>query len=616
MWADVPSPDRRWKQLAGVHGPGVYILSSATWKDRLRILGLFAGLAARPMRKALALPLRAAAILRAPAPERLLIAPQDIRTGDPTIAAEIVAGYFAFGGKIVNAHGLSPFALEPGSNAWAMQLNGFGWLRHLRAAEDPRLKAQARVLVDEFLKVSARPAAGPVWEPQVAARRMIAWLSQSPIILDGSDRAFYVRFMEALGTTRLHLERCFTEGLDGEPRLLAAIALAEFGLCAPASGSFQRKSTNLLASEIAAQILADGGHVSRDPQCLIDLLLDLLPLRQAYAARGIPVPAPVLNAIDRMMPMLRLFRHGDGTLALFNGMSLTAPELVATILAYDDARAQPLTNAPYSGYQRLDAGSAILITDSGTIPPPAFASRAHAGCLSFEFSHGLQRIIVNCGDPEISRANIREFARATAAHSTLVIDDTSSSKFAIHTGLGTWLGDQILSGPSKVTAERLHGDGFTTLRLSHNGYESRFGFIHSRELSLANDGELLEGRDALEDSGRRVPDGLPYVLRFHLHPSIEASLAGEDTAAILDLPDGDRWLFQADAAIALEPSILFAAGGGPRHTTQIVIASNSAGQTVIHWALRKRPAEPAGDRPGPANEAPANTSPGDPASPR
>ena len=54
-----------------------------------------------------------------------------------------------------------------------------------------------------------------------------------------------------------------------------------------------------------------------------------------------------------MMPMLRFFRHGDGNFALFNGMGPTAADLMATILAYDDARGEPVTNAPHSGYQRI-----------------------------------------------------------------------------------------------------------------------------------------------------------------------------------------------------------------------------------------------------------------------
>ncbi len=85
----------------------------------------------------------------------------------------------------------------------------------------------------------------------------------------------------------------------------------------------QRSAMRRLADELDRQILPDGGHISRNPGTLIDLLIDLLPLRQAFAARNIAPPPALLNAIDRMMPMLRFFRHGDGSFALFNGMGPT-----------------------------------------------------------------------------------------------------------------------------------------------------------------------------------------------------------------------------------------------------------------------------------------------------
>ncbi|MEA2859508.1 MAG: hypothetical protein QOC72_1547, partial [Methylobacteriaceae bacterium] len=97
--------------------------------------------------------------------QRLLIAPQDIRTVDPTIATEIYAGYFAFGGKIVNAGTLSPFQIEAPSKSWARALGGFGWLKHLRAADTPLARANGRALVEDFLKERGRPAADdPMWE--------------------------------------------------------------------------------------------------------------------------------------------------------------------------------------------------------------------------------------------------------------------------------------------------------------------------------------------------------------------------------------------------------------------------------------------------------------------
>ncbi len=531
--------------------------------------------------------MRALRNLRSRAPERLLIAPQDIRTADPTVAADIGSGYFAFGGKIVNAMGRSPFALEPASQAWARQLAGFGWLRHLRATDNVAIRARARGLIGDFLDVHAKPGAALAWEPRVGARRMLSWLSQSPVILAGADRDFYGRFTMALETHRAFLERQLGSTLSGDDRLLVALTLAEYALCVDGTAASQRRGTEALAAELAAQITPDGGPISRKPQVLIDVLLDLLPLRQAYAARSVPAPQSLLNAIDRMMPMLRLFRHGDGSLALFNGMGQTAPELVATILAYDDARARPLGNAPYVGYQRLEAEGTVLVVDAGAPPPRAFSAAAHAGCLSFELSSGVRKIVINCGTPEGGRASAREAARSTAAHSTLVVDDTSSCRFAGGGALGRWLGEQVLAGPTKVTAERGERDGMASLALSHDGYAARFGTIHHRTLTLSATGDRLEGHDRLVDAVRRPTGALPYALRFHIHPGFKARATPDGSAVRLDTPDGESWLFESDAEAFVEPSILFAAPGGPRPTVQIKVPADAATRAEIHWSLRR-----------------------------
>src|ERR1700759_5148800 len=62
--------------------------------------------------------------------ERLIIAPQELRTAAPTPAAEIYAGRSAFAGKVVVCDGRSPFEMAPPSEEWAYVLLGFGWLRH------------------------------------------------------------------------------------------------------------------------------------------------------------------------------------------------------------------------------------------------------------------------------------------------------------------------------------------------------------------------------------------------------------------------------------------------------------------------------------------------------
>jgi uncharacterized heparinase superfamily protein len=574
--------------LAAKQNGGGEFLAGATFKDRLRVVGLLAARAGLILRRGLGAPVHMMMGLGRRPPERLLIAPQDIRTSDPTLAADIYAGYFAFGGKIVNAHGRSPFELVPVSPAWTRALAGFGWLRHLRAADTAVARANAHALVDDFLTLSGKPSHIPAWEPEVAARRMLAFLSQSPVILEGADRAFYRRFMKGLGRIQLFLERKIAGGLNGEPRLLAAIALAEFGLCAEGTRNLTRKGTKLLIEELDRQILPDGGHIGRNPEVLLDLLPDLLPLRQAYAARGLQPPAQLLNAIDRMMPMLRLFRHGDGTLASFNGMGVTPPELLATILAYDDVRAQPLTSARHSGYQRLQAEDAIALIDAGAPPPQIYSNRAHAGCSSFEFSSGGQRLVINCGAPDANRAAAREAARMTAAHSTLVIDDTSSCRFASHAGLQKWLGDQIVSGPDKVDVERHDQPMGTMVVVAHNGYEARFGLIHERRIMLSPDGKSLGGTDRLRAAkvGEKA-ETHPFAIRFHIHPNVRLKRVREGRAVLCILPNGKRWLFENSAGQAdIEESIFFAAPDGPRSCAQIAVHGETGPGTVVEWSFR------------------------------
>src|ERR1700681_2916878 len=307
-------------------------------------------------------------LLRWPLPQlkadRLLIAPQDLRTAASTLATEIYSGRFAFAGKVVICDGRSIFEMEPPSDEWATALLGFGWLRHLRAAESGITRANARALVDEWITLQGtwHPVA---WRPETTARRVIAWLTQATLILDDADVRFYRRFLRnptrQVGYRRLPPR----DTRDGVPRLQARIALAYAALTMAGQAGNLRGVTKRLAAELDRQVLPDGGHISRNPSALIELLLDLLPLAQAFTTRNVPPPPALTRAIDRMMPMLRFFRHGDGAFALFNGMGPTSPELIATILAYDDARGEPVANAPHSGYQRIQAGSTVVLMETG-----------------------------------------------------------------------------------------------------------------------------------------------------------------------------------------------------------------------------------------------------------
>src|SRR5438105_4066007 len=519
--------------------------------------------------------------------DRLIIAPHDLRTADATRAAEIYAGRFVFAGKIVTCQGRSIFDLEPPSEDWEVALLGFGWLRHLRAADTALTRANARSLVDDWISnpTHKRPVTR---RADVMARRVISLLSQAPLVLGDSDSKFYRRYLRGLAREIRYL-RYTMDIADGVPRLQVLIALCYASLCLANQASHIRSATRRLSDELQRQIMPDGGHISRNPGALVELLSDLLPLRQTFAARNIAPPPALLNAIDRMMPMLRFFRHGDGTFALFNGMSSTPSDLLATLLAYDDAHGAPMANMPHTGYQRIDAGAMILIIDTGAPPQPSVSHDAHAGCLSFELSSGPSRIVINCGMPSTGRDNWRAFARSTAAHSTLTYHDTSSCQFVELSAMKRLLqGAPVVSGPVMVENIREAVANGVLLTTSHDGYLARFGVVHRRVLMIAPDGSRLDGEDTLSPApGGRIKGGeTDYALRFHLHPAVKASRLSDSRGVMLVLPNRDVWTFEAlDDKVDLEDSVFLAGNDGPRRTAQVVIRQDSRSAASIRWSF-------------------------------
>src|SRR4029077_3585083 len=117
------------------------------------------------------------------------------------------------------------------------------------------------------------------------------------------------------------------------------------------------------------------------------------------------------------------------------------------------------------GYQRVQAGDGLLLVDTGPPPPLPMSHEAHAGCLSFELSVKFHRIVVNCGLPATSRETWRHVARASAAPSTVVFNDTSSCRFMTAESLKRLLGVPILSGPGDVRVSRQERENGLTLRL-------------------------------------------------------------------------------------------------------------------------------------------------------
>ncbi|HEX3994285.1 MAG TPA: heparinase II/III-family protein, partial [Acetobacteraceae bacterium] len=225
------------------------------------------------------------------------------------------------------------------------------------------------------------------------------------------------------------------------------------------------------------------------------------------------------------------------------------------------------------GFQRLQAGRTVLIVDAGAPPPPDVDRLAHAGTLSMELSVGRDRMIVNVSSFPAGGPQWFDAARATAAHSTLVIGDLNSSELLEH-GLGR--------RPSVVTVQRQEANGAHWLEATHDGWVRPFGATHRRRLYLSESGEDIRGEDVIEAESPQ-----PFTLRFHLHPSVQASLQQDGAAVLMRLRSGGGWILRADAApLTLEESI-YLGSGELRKTEQVVLTGREGGSQHVKWAIHK-----------------------------
>lgn len=542
--------------------------------------------------------------LRGPMPDHMVLYPKDLRPGRSEKASAMMHGRFDLPGGQVKVNDISPFLAEAPSDTWAEELHGFSWARHLSTRGDKEARDFARLLVENWISVAGRwhPAG---WRPHVIGRRLISWVANGRLLMEDSELVYRSTMLRNMAAQARHLSRIARLAPAGEPRLTAALGLAFSGLCLSDGPKRLAKGLKLVCEELEKQILPDGGHVSRSPAAQLSILLDLVSLREALMARRVEVPVEIRNAIDRMMPMLRFFRHGDGKLALFNGSNEGPEGAIDAVLAYDDTKGKPFGFAPHSGYQRMAAGPANILVDTGPPPSGCYSHDSHAGCLSFEMSAGRCRFIVNCGDTRLFGPDWRAASRATAAHSTLVVEDTSSARFTQGAMAHILLGPRLMEGPARVESRRNETADGIWLDASHNGYENRFGLIHRRRLFLSATGEDLRGEDQLlrvEDDElapwhpgywKKKTENENFAVRFHLHPEARASLAHDGSNVLVLLPNGDGWQFRArlsggEGELRLEDSVYLGGGETTRRAEQIVVAGQVfKDEARVQWAWRR-----------------------------
>ncbi|MEY4670221.1 MAG: hypothetical protein RLZZ415_100 [Pseudomonadota bacterium] len=536
-----------------------------------------------------------AAPFRKPAKTRLLATVLNPLPGQKMAGTAIRAGHFLIHGVKAPIAQIDFAGTARMAPPLERAVHSFSWLADLEACA-PR--EQVAPVADRVLAAwlsanpspPSRPGKGPAWSVANAGSRELNWLVHAPLILSGNDKTQRARVLTAMNETARWLDKNVgrAEDLLGEVAGWCGIVAA--GLLLPDGKPRRLFGEAGLIKALGELVGDDGGILSRAPLGQIEVIALIVRLRACYSAVRREPPAALEAILALLVPPLLALTHGDGSLGSWQGgWAVDAADLNALIAA-SGVRTRPLRDVRQWGYQRVVAQKSILQFDAA---PPPLAKHTRSGCastLAFELSHQGQRIVVNCGGAAcaggIIPVRLEQGLRATAAHSTLVLDDVNSTAILINGRIG--------SGVSEVEVDRrtIAGEklsGATRLEASHNGYVARYGLTHRRILILRDEGTELRGEDLLIPAGGKAKSGkVAFAIRFHLGLGITARISEDGQGAGLALPDGSYWQFRAGGQVTVEESIWADGQGRPQPIQQLVLQGLvSRGGGNFAWLLKK-----------------------------
>lgn len=330
----------------------------------------------------------------------------DLWPGDATTAQNLLCGRFEFSGKIFTFNDFMNILASPDlqDNQTLLQIHSFEWLRDLRCISDNASRKLARQFIDQWIQHNStwnsQLVSSAAFDPHLTGLRLSNWISCFDFFGASADEAFIFELTKSISLQYTILFKQYKTITDP---IRKAIAIKGLML---ASAALKKTGIEKLLQSfdvaISSQLYPDGGHTSRDPFVHFYILKELVDVRSFVRHNHIEEPEFLNQCIQKMVPILRLFRHGDGALCDFSTHKRrllplrTKPSqaFIDMLLSLADVKGRPASKAPDMGYERLQTKSGQILVN--TKPNAEKTDRFFGpgtGILNFEWSLGKNRHI-------------------------------------------------------------------------------------------------------------------------------------------------------------------------------------------------------------------------------
>ena len=462
-------------------------------------------------------------------------------------------------------------------------LHGFLWLAKLdRKISKIITKNIIRSWITNFFNYDSH-----TWQMDIVANRIIAWSSNTDLTLEDSDNAYKTKFFLSLIKQSNFLVKNLKNLFYDSNKIICCAAIILSGMIFKENDLNYKIGIKELEKTIKNYFDKNGFPKTRNPEEVFICIKYLILVREWLKEAQKPIPDFLNEIIVKCGNCYAMLSCSNKQFPLFNG---------ATEINHKDYDIFLKTLKYKFNNENYDIADLIKIKknkfeffiDCGNPPSNNFAKNYQAGCLAFELISNKQKIICNSGYGKYLSQKLTTLSCSTAAHSTLYLNNTSSCIFQKNKLVNKAYGNSVLQKHKVISKNYTNDKDFYSIAAAHNGYEKKFGYIHTRSIKILKKKDKIFGQDELKKTKSYV-NSLNYFVRFHIYPETKIVKTKAGNSILISLSNGEGWLLQCETNdFEIEKNIFLGNKNKIINNESVVISGNSNKEIItIKWLIEK-----------------------------
>ena len=416
------------------------------------------------------------------------------------------------------------------------------------------------------------------WEIDILSKRIISWISNSRLTYEDSSSDHKINFDYIIKKQINHLMNEIDNSDRVDDKMIGCTAVILTGLSYN-DEKYLNFGLTLLKKIIKFSFSPEVFPKSRNMRQLVFYIKYFILIREFLKESQNEIPNYLNEVIFYLGQAYNFIFQSSDNFFLFNGNHN---------VNYADFNKYLVDNGykfksdfkEIGGYAIFRNKNISIAMDIGPPPEKKFSNNYQSGTLSMEISYLGKKLITNCGYFQDFKHQLNNISKSTAAHSTLVIDNNSICSFKKDKS-----GNSIVQKNFKIINKKLLMEKkFWSLKGSHDGYQSRYGIIHEREIQFFPENKKIFGIDKLIKKKNFKSSN--FDIRFHLNPDSKVTKIQDGKSILIEI-ENSGWRFNCkEHFIGIETGLYFGKKNSFTENQNIYISGNTENKDqIITWEL-------------------------------